>query len=395
MQFFPLTDNIILATSFLIFIIMSIALVLHGSFKHRFYPSGTVKHNPYSTVIRILKYAFKHKSPEDRSSLTYWEEHTPSRIDLAKNKYGGPFTESDVEDTKTFWRMVAIFCSLGGLFIPYFSTVTQGAYYSLQFQVGYFFTSNYIPFVIWQVFYLLGLLYLPVTELLILPLFPKFEYFLQLITSLKGIGIAIVSLSLALIVILLLEAYGISGINDNDILPCYIRIDSIIYEGENYYHNISFAYFIIPWFFIGIAYFLTTLKSFQFICSQAPNEMCGLLTGVFWFIRSVYICIGAIITYFLTLLVSDNRFTCTFWTILVNLPICFIFSIIFALLARWYNQKQKREESFHVQSVVERYYDKFLSSDYIKEGNNKKFNKYDLPINGWSDETIPIFTNRK
>uniref|UniRef100_A0A1X7VDS3 Uncharacterized protein n=1 Tax=Amphimedon queenslandica TaxID=400682 RepID=A0A1X7VDS3_AMPQE len=42
--------------------------------------------------IRILCYARKHKYPENRSALTYWEEEAPSRLNLGKDKYGGPFT---------------------------------------------------------------------------------------------------------------------------------------------------------------------------------------------------------------------------------------------------------------------------------------------------------------
>uniref|UniRef100_A0A1X7V432 Uncharacterized protein n=1 Tax=Amphimedon queenslandica TaxID=400682 RepID=A0A1X7V432_AMPQE len=51
----------------------------------------------------------KHKYPENRSALTYWEEEAPSRLDLGKEKYGGPFTEEEVEDVKTVFRMLPLF----------------------------------------------------------------------------------------------------------------------------------------------------------------------------------------------------------------------------------------------------------------------------------------------
>ena len=37
-------------------------------------------------------------SPFAGKVITYWEEEAPSRLDLGKEKYGGPFTE--VEDVK-------------------------------------------------------------------------------------------------------------------------------------------------------------------------------------------------------------------------------------------------------------------------------------------------------
>uniref|UniRef100_A0A1X7TFB2 Uncharacterized protein n=1 Tax=Amphimedon queenslandica TaxID=400682 RepID=A0A1X7TFB2_AMPQE len=45
-----------------------------------------------------------HKYPENCSALTYWEEEAPSRLDLGKDKYGGPFTEEEVEDCTIFTR---------------------------------------------------------------------------------------------------------------------------------------------------------------------------------------------------------------------------------------------------------------------------------------------------
>ena len=48
--------------------------------------------NPFMKMYKVLKYSWKHKVPEHRSAFTYWEEDIPRRIDLGKNKYGGPFT---------------------------------------------------------------------------------------------------------------------------------------------------------------------------------------------------------------------------------------------------------------------------------------------------------------
>ena len=60
-------------------------------------------------------YARKHKYPENRSALTYWEEEAPSRLDLGKEKYGGPFTEEEVENVKTVFRILPLFIAVTGL----------------------------------------------------------------------------------------------------------------------------------------------------------------------------------------------------------------------------------------------------------------------------------------
>ena len=70
--------------------------------------------NPFKTVYKVLKYSWKHKVPEHRSAFTYWEEDIPRRIDLGKHKYGGPFTNEEVEDTKTFLRILPLLLCLFG-----------------------------------------------------------------------------------------------------------------------------------------------------------------------------------------------------------------------------------------------------------------------------------------
>ena len=70
--------------------------------------------NPYKLIIRALNYARKHKYPERRSALTYWEEDIPSCIDLGMSKYGGPFSVEEVEDVKTFFRLLPIIICAGG-----------------------------------------------------------------------------------------------------------------------------------------------------------------------------------------------------------------------------------------------------------------------------------------
>ena len=47
-------------------------------------------------------------------AFTYWENDIPPRIDLGKNKYGGPFTTEEVEDTKSFFHILLLLFSLLG-----------------------------------------------------------------------------------------------------------------------------------------------------------------------------------------------------------------------------------------------------------------------------------------
>ena len=85
---------------------------LHKSKRHLYILRAGL--NPFKNIYKVLKYSWNHKVPEHRSAFTYWEEDIPRRIDLGKNKYGGPFTNEEVEDTKTFLRILPLLLCLFG-----------------------------------------------------------------------------------------------------------------------------------------------------------------------------------------------------------------------------------------------------------------------------------------
>ena len=384
---FSLSNKLSVFTTFATFVLLSFAVILHIFFRHKFVYSGTVKRNPYSTIIKVLKYSWQHKSPENRSALTYWEDEIPSRINLGKEKYGGPFFEGDVEDTKTFWRMVTIFCSLGGIFIPYFTVVNQGSYYGVQFKGGMDLVHGYSAYVVWQSFFQIAIVAIPLTDLIVIPLVPKIEYFI--LNPLRGFGMAMLMLLCGLLSMAVIEIVG--QVKTRQQLPCYLKITP---HADTLFFNLSYLFFMVPWFFVGIAALLSFLKAFEFICCQAPNEMSGMITGVFWLIRATFITFGALLSLPITLLNVKFPYNlpCTFWVLLLQILISIVFGITFIIVSKWY-QRRQREMDCPVRNEVERRYSMFLHSSYIGNrgiNNGDLFNKYELPLAGWSDNTIPV-----
>ena len=99
----------------LIISIIAIILIIisHCVFKHWLDTTPQIT-NPIKLIFRVLNYARKNKYPRNRSALTYWEEDYPSRLDLGKEKYGGPFSEEEVENVKTVFRLLPLFLSVVG-----------------------------------------------------------------------------------------------------------------------------------------------------------------------------------------------------------------------------------------------------------------------------------------
>ena len=95
--------------------------------------------SPYMRVFKVLQFAKNHKTPLHRSAFTYWEDGPPSRLDMGKDKYGGPFTNEQVEDVKTFFRLLyflactllvhfVVSISISQALVPHFGSAQQSSY---------------------------------------------------------------------------------------------------------------------------------------------------------------------------------------------------------------------------------------------------------------------------
>ena len=328
----------------------SIALCLHSWFYNNHHEAIDIQKNPYKMVYNVLKYSWYHKAPERRSALTYWENKAPSRMDFGKIKYGGPFLEEDVESVKTFWRIVAVLLSTFGFFIPYYPTVTGVLTYTNLFEGATSTLSGYGSFALWQAFDSQIILLIPVLELIIIPLFPKIEYFL--LNPLRGIGFCYILILIALISMIVLNTVG-----------------HFIAPGDNII-QLSFLYYSIPLLFSGLADSLSFMYGLEFICSQAPANMSGMLLGIFWFIRVLYINIGCIFS--LWNVGGPGKIPDTFWVLILQVIVCAVGMIVYVLVARWY-QRRRKDEDYDVHTVVEETYDRVLSIDTSFKNNYRTF----------------------
>ena len=95
-------------------IVLSVTGIIINICYKKMYRIELTSRNRLHLVLKVLKYAYDHKYPLNRSAFTYWENDIPSRIDLGKQKYGGPFTYEQVEDVKTMLRLILMMLSLFG-----------------------------------------------------------------------------------------------------------------------------------------------------------------------------------------------------------------------------------------------------------------------------------------
>ena len=108
----PVTFDFISCWNFFLAFCMSSILISDFLAAQRWLIKEPKSSQSLKIIYQVLKFAAKHKAPVNRSAFTYWEEDIPSRIDLGKSKYGGPFSTEQVEDVKTVLRLLLISLSL-------------------------------------------------------------------------------------------------------------------------------------------------------------------------------------------------------------------------------------------------------------------------------------------
>ena len=86
---------------------MAVAVFLIIVYRKTFSLGFLTQENPLKQIYNVFSYAARNKYPRQRSAVTYGE--LPSRFDLAKSRYGGPYSTEYVEDVKTFCRICLLF----------------------------------------------------------------------------------------------------------------------------------------------------------------------------------------------------------------------------------------------------------------------------------------------
>ena len=98
-----------------LFLLINLSLVLVSLFCcNSWLIKEPVSQNPFKLIYKVSKFAIKTKHLKRQSAFTYCEDEPIYRINYGKSKYGGPFTTEQVEDVKTFYRVLPMII-LGGL----------------------------------------------------------------------------------------------------------------------------------------------------------------------------------------------------------------------------------------------------------------------------------------
>ena len=312
--------------------------------------------SPWKLVYRVLYYSWKHKCPERRSAFTYWEEDIPPRIDLGKNKYGGPFTTEEVEDTKTFLRILLLLLPLLGfqLSTSSYSVLSQLMKHGCP---PFWLSMATDPMVFSTLIIVIGI---PVYQCLLLP-----RIHTRLPNMLKRIGCGLVLCMMKEISELIIKTTINTDCTTVDNSPdiCFI-VNSVIesngtcvtHEHERPCSNIlnHFNWLVIPSILHGLSLLLVFMTTLEFICAQAPLRMKGVLVALWYASQSVSFLVIGITEIFIT----DSKA----WNIYIGIKIALIFVMLVAYVfsSKRY-QYRLRDEVVNVHYLVEDVYEREIA----------------------------------
>eukprot|EP00731_Ephydatia_muelleri_P029968 Em0021g491a len=287
--------------------------------------------NPYSLVLQVLKFAWKHKQPLHRSAFTYWEEQKPSRIELGEDKYGGPFTHEQIEDVKAFFRIVKLLSWLTGFFI------CRNGVNIIDVQFN---STESQKLTMQGIVTTVVLTSLILHELLIYPCV-KARYPGALVrTSIGGV--------LSLFVIAAVLLYDAAG---------RVPVVNVVNGQNQYYLSLNHWYNLLTWLCGTLAYLIFTTSLLEFIVAQSPHSMRGMLIGIYY---CVAYGLGQAVAWLLYLPFKGQDYTASIHNETMYLALVVAVGIVsVAMFIRAANKYKYREREEIVQPHVfaERYYE--------------------------------------
>ena len=344
------------------FVILFLVLIFTFWKRHWFY-SEPGQSNPYKTVFKVLNFARKHKYPVQRSAFTYADDEEPTRIDFAKERYGGPFTTEQVEDIKTFLRILLVLLLLGPAF-------------ALEIPLGpvfYLYTTHVgksTPKDECSVRLLLqdtGIL----RSMIMVFTFPIYVWLIYSVLRrcipkiLVRIWTGELLLVTGMTAMFLIDLFGHVAQYERKhqaAMCMFAESKDDVHQNHSSNLNLPWAVNLIPAFLMQAGITLVITTSYEFISAQSPHSMKGLLIGLLFAIQGVFKFLGAIsiLPFSLKALWEGSYMqshlpsitNCGFGYLLLNCTIALISLVLFTVAAKRYKYRERNDPPYN-QTTVE------------------------------------------
>jgi peptide/histidine transporter 3/4 len=322
-----------------------------------------VKENPFTLAYKVLKYAVKHKHPQCRSAFTYCEDELPSRIDFGKRKYGGPFTTEQVEDVKTFLRLIPMGVVGGALAGGLYTTnVFRDKLMNLTTSEAIEFGSSisvslkecFIQSSFGHTVYYSAVLLIVLHETIF---YPVFQRCLPQIESLQKVLIGIL-LQIARVLVLITYIVILRHTSKEQLHCLFTYADNDHSSAQ----IITFSHYwiVIPDFLQALSTTMLLIGAAEFLSAQVPHFMKGLMIGM----SCCFLVISSAICFVLSIPFTKSKLTiwgsgtisCGFWFSLIIAVTLIVLCPILAILIKWYKKRRRQDVLPNEHIFAEKYY---------------------------------------
>lgn len=339
----------------MIFPIVCVSVVLCSNFLFQhLLISEPQTQNPLKLIVRVLKYTATHSKIRVRSAFTYLDT-PPSRLDVGKSKFGGPFTTEQVEDVKTFMRILLLMCPLS-LLIVTFSQI-QLSLRSIKSHLRGYDHSCDITYIA-ALFYdhkVLIALYIVFYEVMIYPFLRK-----RILSMLRRISVSAIFLCLLIVTLLLVDTIGHAT---SPGVPC--MFDHTKSNATVTFDIPLYAVEIPANILLALVLVLLNTATYEFICAQSPYSMRAIFIGFAWSTYIISFGIGDLITLIWTksnLVLDRNFFSCGLLFYLSILFIALLGLLLYGAAACCYKMRV-RDEIHNERAIIEEVYSRRCSME--------------------------------
>ena len=345
------------------FVLLVVSLCIAHRKKHWFLVEPS-RVNPYKLVCQITKFAWHHKVPVKRSAFTYCEDDIPSGLNLAKDKYGGPYTTEQVEDVKVFYGILKVLFSLGPVFSIKFAADVMLYQFTQHGSVLNIYQSNISHFTLYNHPVQLLLIYdgilTPLVTTICIPLYlfmlrPFLFNYIPGMLKRMGIGATMTVLSLMCTMAIGTKAhtrYDVGCMFDPN--SVFVTLNDTVPNIGPFYHSSLLA---IQRVLLSLSDMLVYIALYEFICSQSPHSMRGLLIGLSYAIKGLFQLTAALLALPFALAMENTHISCGVSYYVMNVGVGVVTVLVYVWVSRKY-QYRERDEPSNIYMYAENYYSK-------------------------------------
>ena len=263
-------------------------------------------------------------------------------MDYGKEKFGGPFTEEEVEDVKTVLRLIPmIFCF--GLFVITLAyspvTILEGKE-NATVDIG---LKNWLS----------PVLLIPFYQLLVRPCVRYRP------SMLRCIGAAMLVCAVGYI---LLEASAVVGVVYSHDIHSYLSCTTN--TTRHHVHIVHWYWKIGPLLLYSIGKTIVGVLTLEFLIAQSPDNMKGFVFGLFLAFDGIVYLIRMEAVGFRSTICYD----------LQSLFVLVILFVVFLVLSKRYTLCERNRE-INIQAIVEEHYERYVDQEeeYMRDETDNEF----------------------